>query len=166
MSILTFSNFLNETECQEYIELITTKVSQNFTDSGNFTNKKWIDFDLAQSFFDKIPCNEEYIKPNNLIMSGTYKPGDSFGLHTDTGLYYNPRESLKSRWTLLIYLNDDFSGGETVFYDDSWKVSKVITPEKGKALLFDIDLWHKGNEVISGTKHWIGCEIIGTFNHL
>ena len=91
-------------------------------------------------------------------MSGTYNPGDLFGLHTDTGLYYNPRESLKSRWTLLIYLNDNFSGGETVFYDTFWKVSKVITPEKGKALLFDIDLWHSGSEVISGTKQF---EIIG-----
>ena len=84
MDIITFPDFLNQTECEEYTELITTKVSQNFTDSGKFINKKWVDPGLAQLFFDKIPHNEVYIKPNNLIMSGTYNPGDLFGLHTDT----------------------------------------------------------------------------------
>jgi len=28
-------------------------------------------------------------------------------------------------------------------------------------ILFNIDLWHKANPLIEGSKYWIGCEIIG-----
>ena len=60
----------------------------------------------------------------------------------------------------MIYLNDDFTGGKTVFYDDCFQKTVEIEPKKGKALLFDIDLWHKGEEIHNGEKFWIGCEII------
>jgi hypothetical protein len=162
MDILTFSNFIENPN--DFIDLIkNVKDFSNFTDSGKFTNKKWNDQQLADTFFNKLKKltgDPRYLKPNKLIMSGTYTPGDSFGLHTDTGLYYNIQENTKSKWTLLIYLNDNFEGGETIFYSETGE-KVIIKPEKGKALLFDIDLWHKGNELISGTKHWIGCEIIG-----
>jgi prolyl 4-hydroxylase len=63
------------------------------------------------------------------------------------------------RSTLLIYLNDDFEGGETEFVN----IGLTVKPEKGKAILF----WntdeneniiqeskHRGNPVLSGQK-WI-----------
>ena len=56
-----------------------------------------------------------------------------------------------TRYTLLIYLNSNYEGGET----------NTIKPETGKALIFDIDLWHSELPVINGEKYWIGCEIIG-----
>ena len=130
-----------------------------FTDNGNFKNNKWYDKDLAQFFFDRLGKKPGIIRPNNVIMSGKYVPGDSFALHTDTGLFYSPTE--KTRWTLLVYLNDDFEGGETVFFDLNFKQTRTVVPKRGKALMFDIDLWHKGNEVTKGQKYWIGCEIIG-----
>jgi len=104
-------------------------------------------------------------RPNTVIMSGKYQVGDSFSLHTDTGLYYNRDTREKTRWTLLIYLNDDFDGGETVFYNDNWRRDEVtiVRPKKGNAILFDIDLWHKGTPVTRGVKYWIGCEIIDKF---
>lgn len=95
-------------------------------------------------------------------MAGYYQKEKSFGIHTDTGLYYNIELNQKSRWTLLIYLNDNFDGGETVFYDtNTWNKVCEIKPEIGKALLFDIDLWHSGSPIVDGEKYWIGCEIIG-----
>jgi hypothetical protein len=66
----------------------------------------------------------------------------------------------ETRWALLIYLNDDFIGGHTVFYNDKWSVIKTITPKKGMAILFDIDIWHKANKIEEGNKYWIGMEII------
>jgi hypothetical protein len=96
-------------------------------------------------------------------MTGNYCPGQEFNMHTDTGLFYDRKAQEKSRWTLLIYLNDDFEGGHTLFYDDAWKQTHDIEPVAGTALLFDIDLWHKGDVLQSGVKHWIGCEIIGVF---
>lgn len=62
------------------------------------------------------------------------------------------------RWiTFIIYLNDDFEGGETSFPN----VNKSCKPEKGKAVIFyntDTDgniikeALHSGNEIKSGTK--------------
>lgn len=165
MDLKTIPNFFTTEECDKFINLIINKSASKFTDSGQLTNKKWIDDELSNLLFNRLQelsYNEKYIKPNNIIMSGTYNHGDSFGLHTDTGLYYNIDENQKTKWTLLVYLNDNFTGGETVFYDsDTWDATISIKPEKGKALIFDIDLWHAGLEVQNGIKHWIGGEIIG-----
>lgn len=166
MDIQTFRNFITDNDCDKFINIITNKLSTNFTDAGQFTNKKWVDDELANMFFARLKeltDNPNHLMPNNLIMSGSYHPGQCFGLHTDTGLFYSSEKNIKSKWTLLVYLNDDFEGGETVFYDTlTWKECCVIVPEKGKALLFDISLWHSGEKVTDGMKHWIGCEIIGT----
>jgi prolyl 4-hydroxylase len=61
--------------------------------------------------------------------------------------------------TLLVYLNDDFEGGETVFPN----INKTVKPEKGKAVFFYTtdengniltESLHSGNPVIKGEK-WI-----------
>lgn len=167
--IYELDSFLTLNECNSFIYNINNnKVKTNFTDSGKFDNKKWVDKQLAEQFYGKlkrysINQGERILRPNNLIMSGKYNVGDLFSLHTDTGLFYDLDAKEKSLWTLLIYLNDNFKGGETVFYDNYWKVDKIIKPKTGMAILFDIDLWHCGNQVVEGNKYWIGCEIIGKF---
>jgi prolyl 4-hydroxylase len=65
--------------------------------------------------------------------------------------------------TLIIYLNDDFSGGETTFDFLNIKVK----PEKGSALFFNYDYntniktksKHGGLPVLEGTKYIITCWI-------
>jgi prolyl 4-hydroxylase len=167
--IYTIKNFLSEEECQKYLSLVFTppREATNFTDSGLFKNMKWVDQELADLFYKKlanyIDPTELAIRANKLIMTGNYESGQQFSLHTDTGLFYDKKNREKSRWTLLIYLNDNFEGGNTLFYDDNWNLTEEIKPEKGKALLFDIDLWHRGDILKSGIKQWIGCEIIGKF---
>lgn len=162
-AIYEFPNFLTEAECAAYSRLVEEQEAANFTDSGLFTNKKWLDPALATSFFDRIGSSVPgALRANTLIMGAIFHPGDSFSLHTDTGLFYDRAAGQKSRWTLLIYLNNDFKGGETVFYDSTdWSVTRRIKPEAGKALVFDIDLWHSGSPVSVGVKRWIGCELIG-----
>lgn len=64
-------------------------------------------------------------------------------------------------WTYLIYLNDDFTGGETVFP----KLGRSVKPKKGKCVVFQSiasatdarlieEALHGGDPVQSGTK-WI-----------
>ncbi len=165
MDIQTFDDFLSTDECLAFQTMIRNKKAVNFTDSGKFTNKKWVDDSLTNQFYLRlleIDPRSRYLRANNLVMAGIYSPQDSFGLHTDTGLYYNVGRKEKSRWTLLIYLNTVANGGETVFYStDKWEVVQRVKPEAGKALLFDIDLWHCAEPILDGEKLWIGCEIIG-----
>lgn len=149
--IYTIPNFLTEDEITTYRQIVLNPPAgaTDFTNSGKFQNKKWIDPVIADSFYEKL---KQYIEPselalraNNLVMTGHYEAGQQFSLHTDTGLFYSRPTGERSRWTLLIYLNDDYEGGHTLFYDDNWSPSQNIKPEKGKALLFDIDLWHRGD---------------------
>lgn len=165
-NIWTFDNFLNEDECEKFIKQIDEKKDTvNFTNADIFKNDKYIDNKLTKYFFDKIKNNLDIdiLRPNNLIMSGKYVIGNKFGLHKDTGLHFDVIKREKSNYTLLIYLNDNFTGGNTIFYDDNFKEIASIKPKKGMALLFDISLWHKGCKLTEGEKYWIGCEIISKF---
>jgi prolyl 4-hydroxylase len=71
-------------------------------------------------------------------------------------------------YTLLIYLNDDFEGGETVFP----KINKFVKPKKGKAVLFQSvdhrgviidEAFHGGNPVSAGQK-WIANKWIRLYS--
>lgn len=166
MDILTFDDFLSKEECEKYRRVIDTKEAPAFTTAGNFTNKIWNDTSFSSVLHTRLMTltkDTRYLRSSTCVMAGKYKQGDQFGLHTDTGLYYNIHTNEKSKWTLLIYLNDEFEGGSTIFYDtDTWEKTQEIVPKTGMALLFDIDLWHRGDPLVSGFKYWIGCEIIGT----
>lgn len=171
MEIKTYPDFLTPEECAAFRAKIAEKNdADNFTDSGRFDNKMWRDAALADRIHTRLlaldpTAKDRYLRANNVVMAGHYEVGDSFSLHTDTGLYYDKERKEKSRWTLLIYLNDDFEGGETVFYHtDTWAETHRIRPHTGMALLFDIDLWHSGQPLLRGQKFWIGCEIIGGFH--
>jgi hypothetical protein len=84
-----------------------------------------------------------------------YNTGGKFNAHYDASDTYNGQRYT----TLIIYLNDDFEGGETVFT----KIDKTIKPKKGNGILFYntdvsgkilVDSLHKGNPIIAGEK-WI-----------
>lgn len=166
--VWTIENFLTYEECQKHIIEIQNKEDKIcFTDSGKFENDKYVDTELTDKFYNRFTelfeGNTTIIDHNDLIMSAKYLPNNSFNLHTDTGLYFNPIDREKSSHTLLIYLNDNFEGGETTFYSDEFKRLFSIKPKKGMALLFDINLWHTGEILKTGEKYWIGCEFISKF---
>jgi prolyl 4-hydroxylase len=98
-----------------------------------------------------------------------YEAGGQFKEHYDACVYEDKEYcnninngAGERRSTLLLYLNDDYVGGETEFVDLGLK----IKPETGKAILFwstdnDEKLLlkskHKANPIISGNK-WIATK--------
>lgn len=94
---------------------------------------------------------ESYILEKPLLV--TYSAGQQYKPHFDTTDDY----SLKRRRTVIIYLNDNFTGGETEFVVLGLK----IQPRKGMALIFDnitsgqtsLFSMHAGLPVFSGYKH-------------
>lgn len=166
MDTIEFFHYNKDTRwCKNQINKITSKNPKDifkFTSSGKFLNDKYIDTDFANELFNLIPdgikTKHKLIRANNAIMTGTYKIGQSFGLHLDTSLYCTEKE--KSTHTLLIYLNDDFEGGETEFFNDDFKSIKTYNPRECYALLFDMKLWHLGRPINKGIKHWLHIEII------
>ncbi|HEY5823382.1 MAG TPA: 2OG-Fe(II) oxygenase, partial [Cyclobacteriaceae bacterium] len=82
---------------------------------------------------------------NELFRFYRYEPGQMFKKHRDNSFIRNEREG--SYYTFMIYLNDDFEGGETTFD----KI--VVKPRAGSALFFYHYLEHEGTEVTKGTKY-------------
>lgn len=72
---------------------------------------------------DLLGCDAEHIEP---LQCARYQPGQEFRPHFDAS------DCLRRHETLLVYLNDDFTGGETLFPE----IGLQITPRKGSALRF------------------------------
>ena len=83
-----------------------------------------------------------------------YQPGQRFALHQDGTFARSPDE--RSLLTFLIYLNQDFTGGETAFPEQG----QCIRPQTGMALLFQHLLLHEGCPVRSGVKYALRSDIM------
>jgi prolyl 4-hydroxylase len=91
-------------------------------------------------------------------IGGEYKGHHDF-FHPGEGYYENEIKRGGQRTkTALVYLNDDFTGGETEFPN----ISRMIKPLKGKLVIWDnmndagqlnYDSFHAGLPVISGVKY-------------
>jgi prolyl 4-hydroxylase len=73
-----------------------------------------------------------------------YEVGGQYAPHRDSGPA-RPHRVL----TVLLYLNADYQGGETVFPD----IKSTIAPEPGKMLLFDAKRLHASAPVLAGRKY-------------
>lgn len=82
-----------------------------------------------------------------------YEVGHHFGLHSDQSYTQGDARSLL---TLLVYIDDDFDGGETEFPDEH----QTITPRTGDALWFQHALLHAGRHVTRGTKHVLRTDVL------
>jgi hypothetical protein len=76
-----------------------------------------------------------------------YFQGDSISQHQDAPVPIS--KSTQTTHTIVIYLNDNFKGGETYFNDQDIKAKVDI----GSAILFDQFLNHQGNVVLEGEKY-------------
>ena len=73
-----------------------------------------------------------------------YQPVQQFGLHQDQS--YVGQDRSRSLLTLMVYLNDDFQGGETDFPEQD----RCIVSAAGNALWFQHMLLHAGHRVVRG----------------
>lgn len=97
------------------------------------------------------PIVYSYAKKNNIEISTKsyqvvrYTEGQFFVDHTDT------TEEFPRKISTLLYLNDDYLGGEIVFT----KLGLSIKPEKNTLMIFpsSSDFSHSAEPVLSGTKY-------------
>jgi predicted 2-oxoglutarate/Fe(II)-dependent dioxygenase YbiX len=117
------------------------------------TNPAWRDQlwnKLAQITLPTIDAQQAMGLPRELRFY-KYCAGQRFKMHKD-GPWVE--EGKTSKLTFLLYLNDEFEGGETDFREFQ------ITPKKGSALLFVHDTWHEGRAVVSGTKYVLRSDVL------
>lgn len=87
-----------------------------------------------------------------------YDPGQSFKRHYD-GSFHRPNGE-QSFLTLMVYLNAEFTGGQTVFYDAHDRLRARVEPAAGIALVFDHQLIHEGAPVESGRKYVLRTDVM------
>ncbi|MDH7444316.1 2OG-Fe(II) oxygenase [Aquimarina sp. 2201CG14-23] len=90
---------------------------------------------------------------NEMFRIYKYEEGQRFKMHRDGSYKRNEKEC--SFFSFLIYLNDDFEGGETYFEE-----GVTIMPKLGEALLFHHPLRHEGKPIVSGTKYVLRTDIM------
>lgn len=77
-----------------------------------------------------------------------YRTGGNMGAHIDKNID-NPKNSMD--WTALIYLDDDYEGGQLVFDNLGYE----LKPEAGSVVFFPCLETHSVREIVSGTKSYI-----------
>jgi prolyl 4-hydroxylase len=117
------------------------------------------DMELAEKLWqmvkDWVPPvygNSFAIGLNELFRFYRYEPGEQFARHCDESFIRNDEEA--SYFTILFYLNEDYTGGQTVFDH------KVVQGKTGSALLFLHALPHTGAAVIRGTKYVLRTDVM------
>ena len=86
-----------------------------------------------------------------------YEPGQRFAPHFDG---YFSRDNERSQLTFMVYLNSDFTGGETKFYSEDRELRMAIRPESGMALVFVHLQLHEGAPVRSGRKYVLRTDVM------
>lgn len=163
-------NLLNQVECEEYItwsendgygEAPITTAFGPVMNKAVRNNERVIldDRSLAQLLYKKVKPfvidrfqGMKAIGLNERFRFYRYTPGQYFNWHMDGAYRRNYKQV--SLFTLMFYLNDDFSGGRTEF--NNFKVH----PQAGRALFFYHRQEHKGDDVLTGCKYVIRTDVM------
>lgn len=172
--IFTVSGFFTADECEASIQLAesegfsdapinTTAGPQLRYDVRNNTRAMIDDVDRAKALWDRsidyipqLPGGMNPVGINERFRFYRYDVGQQFDWHYDGAFERSNGE--ESRLTFMVYLNDDFAGGRTLFDNTA------IEPETGLALFFVHKIRHKGEPVIEGRKYVLRTDVMYRFN--
>jgi len=170
-NIFFIENFFSDDECNQ---LIAKSEQMGYEDAkinlhGKQVMMKTVRNNLRVLFKDEVYAEQiwnrikQYVPKqigksvafglNELFRFYKYEEGHRFKMHRDGS--YSRNETEFSQYSFLIYLNDDFEGGETVF-----RLGPRIQPKKGSALLFLHGLRHEGATLTKGTKYVLRTDIM------
>jgi len=177
-------NVLTDEECDNYIKLTETmgyELAKITTSWGmitaenvrNNTRVMWqTESDVWQPIWNRV---QHFIPPkvnlygkqwtayglNERFRFYRYNPGESFKPHYD-GCFPRNRNDM-SMSSFIIYLNDNFVGGETTFFIRGKEVK--VQPKKGSVLIFwhgdcPSSFLHEGSVLSQGTKYVLRTDVM------
>lgn len=173
--IMTVDKVFSAQECQQLIdfshqfnyEVAPITVSRTASEVQlEYRNNQRIIYDdaiFAEKIFAKIKAYlPEFLFKwqirglNERFRFYLYENGQTFKPHYDGN--YEVSYWHSSQLTLLIYLNEDFDGGETIFYSESRPCS--IKPKMGQILIFEHRQLHEGAPVLAGKKYVLRTDVM------
>ena len=167
-SVQVIPQLLTKEECSELVQMLEdSPLLQAERNGANYYRSVVFDKDLARKIEKRvkrfIPAEINATEVSDRFRFSKYRPGGKFSLHQD-GIYQDPRNGRRSSYTISIFLNEKYNGGETVFYNgttlDNAREALSVTPETGKAIIFPREVYHCGNEVLDGNKLLLRTDIM------
>ncbi len=169
--VFVIHDFLPSDECAEYIRLgesigftdapiTTSRGFEMHKDIRNNTRAVLDDRELAARLWERAaqwftPFRElPPIGLNERFRFYRYEPGQRFAPHYDGA--YERENGERSQYSFLIYLNDDFVGGHTLFHGQRLDVN----PKAGSVLAFHHPQLHEGAVLEEGIKYVLRSDVM------
>ena len=170
--VYQINDLLTNEECQKYINMFDKKENVEDIDDKHrkYHRVQFDDKELADRLYQKVkPYLPKKIKKisdgmNSHIRLSMYDPKQFFGIHKDGINFDKNNKQRMSYATLNIFLNDNFEGGATTFYEkDKSTVKFVCKPRMGSGSFFYSQQFHEGNKIISVNKYLLRTDLM--INH-
>lgn len=164
--------FFTPEECKGFIDFSEKQGYEESlirTREGEVMNKEirdndrviWDNPQIAEQIWemvkDMLPADIDGYEPlglNERFRFYRYKDGQQFKPHVDGS--FRRSETETSKITLLIYLNEDFEGGNTTLVLEG----EEIEPKEGMLFLFEHRIMHCGRPVTEGTKYVLRTDVM------
>lgn len=162
--MLIVDSFLSQTECDAIINMGKDKWSPSLSDKGSIIQKvrkskqinpnvlkgEWL-YDITKRCFLKhnIEITADILKEVQIIK---YEVGDYIVKHQDTQGYDSIGDSLSRYFVLNIILNDEFEGGDFLYYDINDNATKIEN-KAGNGLIFRTNILHEVKPVSNGVRY-------------
>jgi len=146
-TITTANGFVMAKEIRDNARLIL--------DDARLANDLW---QRARPFMPERVEDWRAVGFNERFRFYRYDSGQKFAPHFDG--YFSRENGERSRLTFMVYLNSDFTGGETRFYDENRTLSVTVRPESGMALGFVHLQLHEGAPVVTGRKYVLRTDVM------
>lgn len=166
-------------ECTELIKRANEKGWHLPGTGGSYMRSIIIDRELAEKLYLQLKKHipdvyngYKLLYINDHFRFSRYNVGGIFPVHQDGTNYDSSRVdefegySSESVFTLNIFLNEDFEGGETDFFEtnedgDELNLRFRVVPKTGRGALFYAKQYHRGNEVLTPYKYLIRTDVMG-----
>ena len=176
--VFVIREFLTPEECTSFVamsehagyEEATITTSSGFVMAKEIRNNARLIVDnpaLANQWWNRaaafLPHSIEACRAigfNERFRFYRYDPEQRFAPHFDG--YFSRPSGERSQLTFMVYLNADFTGGETKFYNDDRQLRFAVRPERGMALIFVHLQLHEGAPVTSGRKYVLRTDVMYT----
>jgi prolyl 4-hydroxylase len=127
----------------------------------NNTRVMFEDAETAEALFARVRPHVpavakgmRLVGANELLRCYRYAPGERFAPHLDGS--FSRSEGERSLFTLMVYLTEDFQGGETALLD----LGVTVVPKRGLALFFQHAILHEGVLVRGGLKYAVRSDLM------
>ena len=165
----TVEGVYSEAECAQFIDMIERADPGLATNNPIYRNQDRVIIDdtkISEDLFDRLrermPKRVDrfsLVRLNERLRFYRYKTSQKFAPHMDH--WYQPSNSEITLFTVLVYFNSGFSGGETRFME---QLEDIIVPKPGLVAIFQHKIRHEGCEVLSGTKYALRTDAIYKLN--